>query len=345
VLGRTWDKLSHLGPNGPSQVGPARIAPDVEKRGPVTAKRSALVEEDLVRLYLNDVGKYPLVSRDDEARLAQAIELGRIARAELAGDLEIAEGQRRKLHRQAQAGDDAHRAFVQANLRLVVSIAKNYRAANTTLLDLVQDGNLGLIRAVEKFDWHKGFKFSTYATWWIRQAITRGIANSCGTIRVPIHAVDLLNQVVRARAHLEAQLGRRPTDAELSEDLGLAETKVAEILAYSAQPRSLSEPLGEDGGLELDDLLPDTSVLSPFDAVAANLLHGDILKLLSVLDDREREILILRYGLDRGMPRSLDEVGERFGLTRERIRQIEAGAISKLRHPTLSGTAHELLTN
>ncbi len=306
-------------------------------------KRAAQVEEDLVRLYLNDVGKYALLSKADEVRLAQIVEAGRDARAELAGSGDMTPSRRRDLRRLVRQGEEATETFVKANLRLVVSIAKRYQAAELPLLDLVQEGNLGLIHAVEKFDWRKGFKFSTYATWWIRQAITRGIANTGRTVRLPVHAGDLLNRVTKARARLEVTFGRRPTIAELAEDLGLEEHKVVEIIRYVAEPMSLSEPLRSDGDAELGDVVEDRSAVSPFDAAAASLLSGEVAKLLVVLDHRERAILELRFGLDCGEPRTLDEVGAHFNLTRERIRQIEARAMSKLRHPTLDLHAHDLL--
>jgi RNA polymerase sigma factor (sigma-70 family) len=309
----------------------------------VLNKRAAQVEEDLVRLYLNDVGKYALLSKADEVRLAQIVEAGRDARAELAGSGQITLSRQRDLRRLVRRGEEATETFVKANLRLVVSIAKRYQAAELPLLDLVQEGNLGLIHAVEKFDWRKGFKFSTYATWWIRQAITRGIANTGRTVRLPVHAGDLLNRVTKARARLEVKFGRRPTIAELAEDLDLDEHKVVEIIRYVAEPMSLSEPLRSDSDAELGDVVEDRSAVSPFDAAAASLLSGEVAKLLVVLDDRERAILELRFGLDRGEPRTLDEVGAHFNLTRERIRQIEARAMSKLRHPTLDLHAHDLL--
>ena len=300
-------------------------------------------EEDLVRLYLNDIGRYDLLTKDAEACLAQDIEAGRLARDELGGAEGISPSRRRELRRLVRVGDDATQTFVKANLRLVVSIAKKYQAGDLPLLDLVQEGNLGLIHAVEKFDWRKGFKFSTYATWWIRQAITRGIANTGRTVRLPVHAGDLLVRVTKARGRLEGTLGRRPTIAELAADLGLEEHRVVEILRYVAEPMSLSEPLRLDSDAELGDVVEDRSAVSPFDAAAASLLSDEVAKMLGVLDERERVILQLRFGLDRGEPRTLDEVGIHFKLTRERIRQIEARAMSKLRHPTLDRNAQELL--
>jgi RNA polymerase sigma factor (sigma-70 family) len=308
----------------------------------VLNKRAVQPEEDLVRLYLDDVGRYALLTKADEVRLAQAVEAGRDARDELAGDDGLTPTRRRELRRLIRHGDEATHAFVTANLRLVISIAKRYQAAELPLLDLVQEGNLGLIHAVEKFDWRKGFKFSTYATWWIRQAITRGIANTGRTVRLPVHAGDLLNRVAKARVRLEANLGRRPTIAELAADLDIDEYKVVEISRFVAEPVSLSEPLRADGDAELGDIVEDRSAVSPYDAAAASLLSGEVAKLMVVLDDRERAILQLRFGLDRGEPRTLDEVGAHFNLTRERIRQIEARAMSKLRHPALDLNAHDL---
>ena len=306
-------------------------------------KQAAQPEEDLVRLYLNDIGKYGLLTKDDEARLAQAVEAGRQARGELAGAEGMSPPRQRELRRLIRDGEQATEVFVTANLRLVVSIAKKYQAAGLPLLDLVQEGNLGLIHAVEKFDWRKGFKFSTYATWWIRQAITRGMANSGRTVRLPVHAGDLLNQVIKARGRLEGRLGRRPTIVELAADLEVPEGRVIDILRHVAEPLSLSEPLREDGDAELGDVVEDRAAVSPFDAAAVALLGAEVNKMLVALDEREREILRLRFGLDRGQPRTLDEVGECFSLTRERIRQIEARAMSKLRHPSVDRDARALL--
>ncbi|HET9732186.1 MAG TPA: sigma-70 family RNA polymerase sigma factor [Acidimicrobiales bacterium] len=302
-------------------------------------------DEDLVRLYLSDIGRHQLLTKEDEAALAQAVEAGREARAELAAGEKVAAARTRELRRVAQAGDTAVETFVNSNLRLVVSIAKRYQASDLPLLDLVQEGNLGLIHAVEKFDWRKGFKFSTYATWWIRQAITRGIANGGRTIRLPVHAGDLLNQVTKARARLEGHLGRRPSVIELAADLDVSVDKVIEILRHAATPASLSEPLRHDSDGELGDLVEDLGAASPFEAAAASLLPGTVASMLACLDDREREIIRLRFGLDRGEPRTLEEIGLQFGLTRERIRQIEARAMSKLRHPTAGQDFRELLSS
>ncbi len=301
-------------------------------------------EEDLVRLYLTDIGQYPLLTKDDEVRLAQAIEAGNEARVALeAGGKDLTAARKRELRKATQAGDDAQRTFVQSNLRLVVSIAKKYQASGLPLLDLIQEGNLGLMHAVEKFDWRKGFKFSTYATWWIRQAITRGIANTGRTIRLPVHAGDLLRQLQKARSRLELELGRKPSVGDLAEDLGLTEQQVLDVLRHASEPMSLSQPMSPDGDDEFGDFVEDTLATSPLEAAVESVLSDELDRLLRVLDERGREILRLRYGLDRTDQRTLDEVGERFNLTRERIRQIEARAMSKLRHPSLADDARSLL--
>jgi RNA polymerase sigma factor (sigma-70 family) len=313
-------------------------------RGAIVAKdRVERDEEDLVRLYLTDIGQYTLLTKDDEVRLAKQIEAGKAAIAELDSATDLSAARKRELRRAARDGEDAERAFVQSNLRLVVSIAKKYQASGLPLLDLIQEGNLGLMHAVEKFDWRKGFKFSTYATWWIRQAITRGIANTGRTIRLPVHAGDTLARLQKARSRLELKLGRPATLSELAKEVEMPEDKVTEALRFAAEPLSLSEPLREDGDAELGDVVEDRSAESPFEVAATALLPDEIARLLAPLDEREREILKLRFGLDRGEPRTLEEVGEHFNLTRERIRQIEARAMSKLRHPSSDTGARDLL--
>ena len=302
-------------------------------------------EEDLVRLYLTDIGQYTLLTKDDEVRLAKAIEAGKEAGEEMAKAKTLTATKRRELRKAIRDGEVAERAFVQSNLRLVVSIAKKYQASGLPLLDLIQEGNLGLMHAVEKFDWRKGFKFSTYATWWIRQAITRGIANTGRTIRLPVHAGDTLARLQKARSRLELKYGRPATLAELSKEVEMPEDTVTEALRFAAEPLSLSEPLREDGDAELGDVVEDRSAESPFETAATALLPEEIQRLLAPLDEREREILRLRFGLDGSSEgRTLEEVGEHFNLTRERIRQIEARAMSKLRHPSSDTGARDLLS-
>ena len=291
---------------------------------------------DLVRLYLSEIGRYPLLDKHDEARLAKAIEAGREAASAERSAPQLTPTKRRALRRTVLEGQEAHQIFVQSNLRLVVAIAKRYQASGLPLLDLVQEGNLGLIHAVEKFDWRRGFKFSTYATWWIRQAITRGIANTNRTIRLPVHANEKLMKISQARAALEGRLARRATLDELASETVMSQSEITEALGWHAEPLSLSAPLHEDSDTCLGDLLfGDGEAMSPFDHAASSVLPDEICRMLTPLDDRERTVLLLRFGLDRGEPRTLDEVGKYFDLTRERIRQIEAKAMSKLRHPSV----------
>ena len=302
-------------------------------------------EEDLVRLYLTDIGQYPLLTKDDEVRLAQQIEGGNAAREQMLRAKTLSPAKKRELRRCARHGDEAQRTFVQSNLRLVVSIAKKYQASGLPLLDLIQEGNLGLMHAVEKFDWRKGFKFSTYATWWIRQAITRGIANTGRTIRLPVHAGDTLARVQKAQSRLELKFGRPPTIKELCDECEMPEDKLIEALRFRSEPISLSEPLREDGDAELGDVVEDRSAESPFDVAAVKMMPAAIEKLLQPLDEREQKILRMRFGLDgAGEIRTLEDVGAEMNLTRERIRQIEARAMSKLRHPSSDTGARDLLT-
>ena len=308
-------------------------------------ERRERADEDLVRLYLKDVGRYGLLTREDEVRLAQVMEAGREARDRVGTSVEedkaLSTTEQRELRHQVQVGKDAAEEFVKANLRLVVSIAKKYQASGVALLDLIQDGNLGLMRAVEKFDWRRGLRFSTYANWSIQQAITRGIVNTGRTIRLPVHISDRLSRLQGASGQLEVRLGRPPTRAELAAELGLSQEKVVQTLGYAAEPLSLSDPRRE--GAELGDFVEDHSAASPVEAAEAALLVRETMKLLGPLDEREREVLRLRFGLDRGEPRTLRQVGQHFNLSHERIRQIEAAAMSKLRHPSLNRGVWELL--
>lgn len=288
-------------------------------------------EDDCVRLYLNDVARHPLLTREDEVRLAELVSKGRAAAVELATGGVESPIRRQELTQVVRAGDEAAARFVKSNLRLVVSIAKAYRASGLPLLDLIQEGNMGLIRAVERFDATRGFKFSTYATWWIRQAITRGIANTGRTIRLPVHAVDQLLRLRKAVSAFEMAHGRPPQPYELVESVTMPLGKIEELLPYLVEPVSLSEPRGEAGDTELGELVEDVATAAPDQAAFAAMLPVQVAELLARLDKREREILCLRYGLDRGEPRTLAEVAQRFGVSRERIRHIESKAIAKLR--------------
>jgi RNA polymerase sigma factor (sigma-70 family) len=302
-------------------------------------------DQDLVALYLADIGRHPLLSKDEEVMLAQRIEAGADAREQLDGKVPRNGESLRELRRRARDAASARRRFVEANLRLVVSIAKRYRRSGLNFLDLVQEGNLGLMRAVDKFEWRKGFKFSTYATWWIRQAIQRGIANTARTIRLPVHAANCIARVGGTRARLEAELGRSPSRAEIADGLELPEDELAELMTRATPPVSLSEPLTDNSNSELADIVADPLAASPSDAATDALLAREIVKQLEPLTPRERKVLLLRAGLDCGEPRTLAEVGEFFALTRERIRQIEAKALAKLRHPTSNSVLRELLAD
>jgi RNA polymerase primary sigma factor len=272
--------------------------------------------DDPVRMYLKEIGRVSLLTAADEVDLAKRIEAGE---------------------------NLAKQQLTEANLRLVVSIAKKYIGRGMSFLDLIQEGNMGLIRAVEKFNYHKGFKFSTYATWWIRQAITRAIADQARTIRIPVHMVETINKLVRVSRRLLQELGREPTDQEIAEEMGITQDKVREIVKVSQDPVSLETPIGEEEDSHLGDFVEDTQAVAPSDAASLTLLHNEVEDILDTLTPRERRVLQLRFGLIDGHQRTLEEVGKRFGVTRERIRQIEAKALRKLRHPSRSKKLRDYL--
>ena len=300
-------------------------------------------EDELVRLYLADIGRYPLLTRADEERLGNLILAGREAGEELErrGDA-LSDEQRQRLEAVKAEAEDATHQFVRANLRLVVSVAKKYTSSGLSLLDLVQEGNVGLMHAVDRFDVRRGFRFSTYATWWIRQAISRAIANNGRTIRLPVQAGDLVSKVRRCQMRLECESGRSPSIEEVAADVGVTADKVRQTLSLPLEMHSTAEPCGPDGDLELGDTIP-SAASSPFDIVAAEMLPAQIKVLLETLTERERRVVYLRYGLDRGAPRTLDEVGQLFGLSREQIRQIERRALLRLRERSERSGARELL--
>lgn len=285
-------------------------------------------------MYLEEVSSHELLTAEDEVRLSRAMEAGKKAQHRLDDDKPLTAEQRAHLYRLVHEGNEAKMVFIRSNLRLVISIAKRYAGRGLDLLDLIQEGNLGLIRAVEKFDWRKGFKFSTYATWWIRQAITRGLGNQARTIRLPVHMVDVVRTVQETEQSLTELLHRPPSHAEIAEASGLDVERVMAAVAAPSDTVSLDRPVGDDGDAELHDFVEDDAAPDPFGQVV-DLMRGLYLKdALEVLDEPERNVLILRHGLDDGIPRTLSEVGKLLNLTRERIRQIEARALSKLRHPS-----------
>ncbi len=302
---------------------------------------------DPVRMYLKEIGKVPLLTAAEEIDLAMKIEAGVAATEELdrAYDegIELNRRDKRRLSRVEQVGLDAKQALIEANLRLVVSIAKRYVGRGMLFLDLIQEGNLGLIRAVEKFDYKKGFKFSTYATWWIRQAITRAIADQARTIRIPVHMVETINKLVRIQRQLLQKLGREPTPEEIGAEMDIPAERVREIQKISQEPVSLETPIGEEEDSQLGDFIEDEAAVVPPDAASFSMLQEQLAKVLDGLAERERKVISLRFGLEDGHPRTLEEVGREFGVTRERIRQIESKTLAKLRHPSRSSKLKDYL--
>ena len=303
--------------------------------------------EDPVRMYLKEIGKVPLLSAEEEKELAKSMEAGTKAKEELekieellkdASDEEkvVYEAKIKEYKRLMEKGERSKKKLAEANLRLVVSIAKRYVGRGMLFLDLIQEGNLGLIKAVEKFDYDKGFKFSTYATWWIRQAITRAIADQARTIRIPVHMVETINKLIRVSRQLLQELGREPSPEEIAEEMNMPVDRVREILKISQEPVSLETPIGEEEDSHLGDFIQDENVPVPAEAAAFTLLKEQLVEVLGTLTEREQKVLCLRFGLEDGRARTLEEVGKEFNVTRERIRQIEAKALRKLRHPSRS---------
>ena len=303
--------------------------------------------DDPVRMYLKEIGKVPLLTADQEVELATTMSAGReaeerVAQAEADGEV-LSDEELSQLKKQIKAGEKAKQSLAEANLRLVVSIAKRYVGRGMLFLDLIQEGNLGLIKAVEKFDYTKGYKFSTYATWWIRQAITRAIADQARTIRIPVHMVETINKVIRVSRQLLQELGHDPSPEEISEEMNMPVDKVREILKIAQEPVSLETPIGEEEDSHLGDFIPDEAASEPSEAASFTLLKEQLVDVLSTLTPREEKVLKLRFGIEDGRTRTLEEVGKEFNVTRERIRQIEAKALRKLRHPSRSKKLKDFL--
>jgi len=298
---------------------------------------------DPVRMYLKEIGKVSLLTAEQEVSLAKRIEAGEKASERLTSDEKLKSANVERLRGIEEDGLEAKRKLVEANLRLVVSIAKRYVGRGMLFLDLIQEGNLGLIRAVEKFDYVKGYKFSTYATWWIRQAITRAIADQARTIRIPVHMVETINKLVRVQRQLLQDFGREPMPVEIADEMELSPEKVREILKVSQEPVSLETPIGEEEDSHLGDFIEDSGAVVPADAAAFRLLQEQLEEVLDDLNTREKRVIQLRFGLLDGQPRTLEEVGRVFGVTRERIRQIESKTLSKLRHPSRSGKLRDYI--
>ena len=310
--------------------------PEAEREGEVEETiPDGLSLDDPVRMYLKEIGRVPLLSMEQEKSLAMRIEAGELeARRDGSADWKIVD-----------AGEEAKRQLTEANLRLVVSIAKKYVGRGMLFLDLIQEGNLGLIRAVEKFDYRKGYKFSTYATWWIRQAITRALADQARTIRIPVHMVETINRLIKVSRQLLQELGREPSVEEIAEAMALTPEKVREVMKISQEPISLETPIGEEEDSHLGDFIEDQEAVAPAEAASVMLLKEKMQDVLQNLTERERKVLVLRFGLEDGHQRTLEEVGQEFGVTRERIRQIEAKALRKLRHPSRGKALKDYWTN
>ncbi|WBB62634.1 RNA polymerase sigma factor [Streptomyces sp. WMMC500] len=354
---KTAAKDGESGPAGPDDGPPEKdeqppaeaeaegfvLSDEDEDDAPAQQVAAAGATADPVKDYLKQIGKVPLLNAEQEVELAKRIEAGLFAEDKLAAADKLAPKLRRELEIIAEDGRRAKNHLLEANLRLVVSLAKRYTGRGMLFLDLIQEGNLGLIRAVEKFDYTKGYKFSTYATWWIRQAITRAMADQARTIRIPVHMVEVINKLARVQRQMLQDLGREPTPEELAKELDMTPEKVIEVQKYGREPISLHTPLGEDGDSEFGDLIEDSEAVVPADAVSFTLLQEQLHSVLDTLSEREAGVVSMRFGLTDGQPKTLDEIGKVYGVTRERIRQIESKTMSKLRHPSRSQVLRDYL--
>ena len=322
---------------------PEELAAEAEKEEQEEIEAGATLSVDVLRLYLNQIGRVPLLTAEQEVELARAMEAGLFGAERLTQGGKINPALRADLQYIVREGERAKQHMLEANLRLVVSVAKKYAGRGMGLTDLIQEGNLGLIRAVEKFDYTKGFKFSTYATWWIRQALTRAMADQARTIRLPVHMVEQVNKIRRVERDLVVQLGRKPTAAEIAVEVDLTPERVEEIRSYNRDPASLDALIGEDSDASLGDFIEDEHAVMPGEAAAFLLMREELSAVLASLTDRERRVMEMRYGLVDGQPRTLDDIGKDFNLTRERIRQIEGKTLSKLRHPSRSASLRDYL--
>ena len=325
-----------------SQGGPL-VSGDDDEDLPAARVAAASATADPVKDYLKQIGKVPLLNARQEVELAKRIEAGLFAEEKLAGRENLSTDARIDLEWIAEDGRRAKSHLVEANLRLVVSLARRYTGRGMLFLDLIQEGNLGLIRGVEKFDYTRGYKFSTYATWWIRQAITRAMAEQCRTIRLPVHMVEIIGRLARVQRQLLQDLGREPTPGELAAGLDMTPERLTEVQKYAREPISLHIPLGEDGDSEFGDLIEDSEAIQPGEAVSFTLLQEQLHSVLGTLSEREAGVVSMRFGLTDGQPRTLDEIGKVYGVTRERIRQIESNTMSKLRHPSRSKALRDYL--
>ncbi|MEU6171794.1 RNA polymerase sigma factor [Streptantibioticus parmotrematis] len=335
-------KPGEAGPDQPESEGFV-LSDDDEDDAPAQQVAAAGATADPVKDYLKQIGKVPLLNAEQEVELAKRIEAGLFAEDKLSAAEKLAPKLQRELEIIAEDGRRAKNHLLEANLRLVVSLAKRYTGRGMLFLDLIQEGNLGLIRAVEKFDYTKGYKFSTYATWWIRQAITRAMADQARTIRIPVHMVEVINKLARVQRQMLQDLGREPTPEELAKELDMTPEKVIEVQKYGREPISLHTPLGEDGDSEFGDLIEDSEAVVPADAVSFTLLQEQLHSVLDTLSEREAGVVSMRFGLTDGQPKTLDEIGKVYGVTRERIRQIESKTMSKLRHPSRSQVLRDYL--